>query len=332
MTDLKTSNIESFHIYCVGQGYSLFGIEHCSQRFSGNSITSNHGIAAQSYCNYAYSTKQNELCGGFWRIGIYNIQASSSSHMSSTSSKPNSTINSIPKSLSITSSSAISSTVSSTASSVASSVTSSVGSSATIDSLRVSYVGCYIDSSNRALSDCMRDTTATVLKILKPTLLAKGIACFMSSTAPQCFCGNSITTGYGFVVWCLIAIMRALAPNHKSVVDIGESACTVSRMVLRAHPPRKASLCLPQAVVFKLPRPWQKAVSPAQPATAPCRSTPPSPPMATRLAQPLCPPTAPSSAAATVLVLPLQSLVLPPILLVPYTQVATRMPPPVPSL
>lgn len=105
---------------CLGQGYTLAGVEYGSECWCANSITVSSGggsLVSSSDCNMQCSGDSSQTCGAGYRIFIYSFAAASST-TSSTSTTPTTTTT--------TTSSAPSSTWTS--------------------------VGCYADSSNRVLA------------------------------------------------------------------------------------------------------------------------------------------------------------------------------------
>lgn len=83
----STNTIESCHASCASQSFAYSGVEYSSQCFCGNVLVDGNPKAnADSECNYACSGNSTEICGGYWRISIYQLSGGSSASSSAASS------------------------------------------------------------------------------------------------------------------------------------------------------------------------------------------------------------------------------------------------------
>jgi hypothetical protein len=58
--------------FCSHSKY--FGVEYSSQCFCGNVLQGGYPKTPDGDCNYTCAGNSSEMCGGFWRLGLYQIQ------------------------------------------------------------------------------------------------------------------------------------------------------------------------------------------------------------------------------------------------------------------
>ncbi|KAI2619508.1 WSC domain-containing protein [Hypomontagnella submonticulosa] len=69
-SDSMTAN--SCATYCQGKNYALSGIEYGRECFCGNAIKASSTAAAEADCNMACKGDWTQICGGPWRMSIWN--------------------------------------------------------------------------------------------------------------------------------------------------------------------------------------------------------------------------------------------------------------------
>lgn len=69
--DQQTTTIESCTSYCVGQGFSIAGLEYGSQCFCGNALQSTALKIIESSCVMPCAGNSSEFCGGMSRLSIF---------------------------------------------------------------------------------------------------------------------------------------------------------------------------------------------------------------------------------------------------------------------
>ena len=64
--------------FCSNSGYSLAGVENGNECYCGNKLRSDAKAATDSDCSVACSGQgfDGEKCGGYWRIGVFDVQCS----------------------------------------------------------------------------------------------------------------------------------------------------------------------------------------------------------------------------------------------------------------
>ncbi|KAI4717875.1 WSC-domain-containing protein [Aureobasidium sp. EXF-10727] len=169
--------IEKCGAFCIGKGYSLFGVEYAQECYCGNTIAASSKVTVDSKCSMTCKGSNAEFCGAGSLMMLYGLNAvpSSSSSVIGSSSTSSSSGTSSSASTSVTSSSVISS---------ATTLPTSVLSNYT-------YMGCYnethdrraLNGNSRAGSTNSLDSCAT---------FCTGYAYFGVEYGSECYCGSTI--------------------------------------------------------------------------------------------------------------------------------------------
>ncbi|KUJ09774.1 WSC-domain-containing protein [Mollisia scopiformis] len=66
-----TMTVEQCGTVCGSHGYSMFGVEYYDECYCGNSLKPGSVPAPSTDCKYACKGNSSELCGGDWRLNLY---------------------------------------------------------------------------------------------------------------------------------------------------------------------------------------------------------------------------------------------------------------------
>ncbi|KAK4124797.1 WSC-domain-containing protein, partial [Parathielavia appendiculata] len=80
--------VEACATFCGNAGYALFGLEYYTECYCGNVLMPGAEPAADADCKYPCAGNANELCGGDWRLNLYEFGSSPTSTASTASSTP----------------------------------------------------------------------------------------------------------------------------------------------------------------------------------------------------------------------------------------------------
>ena len=59
--------------YCNGEGYSYFGLQYRKHCFCGHALPAIEFLTDDSDCNMPCDGDPNVMCGGAWRMNVYEI-------------------------------------------------------------------------------------------------------------------------------------------------------------------------------------------------------------------------------------------------------------------
>ncbi|KAK5999297.1 hypothetical protein QM012_005622 [Aureobasidium pullulans] len=173
--------IEKCGAFCIGKGYSFFGVEYAQECYCGSNVASSSTLTSDSKCNMACKGSNAEFCGAGSLMMLYGKNAvSSSSATLSSGSATSTTVSS-----SSTNTSPISSGI--TTSSPVAQPSVIVGSSLS----NYTYMGCFNETHDRrALNGNSR--TGSTNSLESCATFCSGYAYFGVEYGAECYCGSSL--------------------------------------------------------------------------------------------------------------------------------------------
>ncbi|WVR09514.1 hypothetical protein IAU60_006582 [Kwoniella sp. DSM 27419] len=199
--------------YCKTQGYSLAGLQGWNQCYCDNALRNGLGTSAAAWtCDQTCGGDNTEICGGHWKMSLY--QASSGSATPSSSRAATSSARASSSSRAVSSSSRAVSSSSRAVSSSSRAASSSVASSAkptssskpasssarastavlteSVAPVATSYVGCFNSWSGRTLNG-IGITSNTITPVTCTRYCTdKGYGFAAVTGGNQCWCGNTL--------------------------------------------------------------------------------------------------------------------------------------------
>ncbi|KAH6682060.1 WSC domain-containing protein [Halenospora varia] len=142
------------------EGYAYFGVEYYRECYCGNSLVGGSTPAPSTDCNHECMGDNSELCGGDWRLNLYQLGP----------------------------------TITPTISTTASTSSTTSPSTATQSSSSYTFQGCYTEATEqRALS--MGAYFDNFMTVPKCAAACSGYTWFGVEYGRECYCGNTINKG-----------------------------------------------------------------------------------------------------------------------------------------
>ncbi|KAG8902954.1 hypothetical protein FRC01_009398, partial [Tulasnella sp. 417] len=185
-TDSAAMTVEKCMAFCPTTA-KYIGLESKTECYCGSTLNVDQKLAATD-CLSSCVGDPSEICGGSWRLTLFQRNGATSSSSSSSSSSSTTTTSSSSSTSSASSTSSTTSTTTTTTSSSASATSSSGPAPAGWTNL-----GCYMDQTPRTLSGATKTGWTGMTPTLCGTFCA-GYTYFGTEYGNECYCGNSLVT------------------------------------------------------------------------------------------------------------------------------------------
>ncbi|KZO99601.1 WSC-domain-containing protein [Calocera viscosa TUFC12733] len=150
--------VEACQSFCLGVGFTLAGMEDGNECWCSDSLSNGATQANAGDCSTTCAGNSNELCGGGWRLSVYQYIAGAS-------------------------------TTSTTATST------STSSAPTSTPTGWSAIGCYTDANARTLPSDATSSNSMTVEACQSFCLGAGFTLAGTEDGNECWCSDSISNG-----------------------------------------------------------------------------------------------------------------------------------------